>query len=82
MFATGRKPYPSIDSADRYIHRSRAVDALLTIAHDDDTKRLELQRQLNEIDRAIERGVALLPEAERRRFLLELYEVQQEQPNG
>ena len=82
MFGTGRYPFPSIDSLDLDYHREQAVLALRSKAHRDDEEARELQRRLKEIDQAIERGAAELPESERRRFLVELYEVEQEQPNG
>lgn len=80
MIGTGRRAYPSIDSADLEYHRAQAVLALRSKAHQDDVEARELKRQLEAIDRAIERGVALLPVEERRRFLMELYEVEHEDP--
>ncbi|MDD9939876.1 MAG: hypothetical protein OXU20_02320 [Myxococcales bacterium] len=78
---TGRRPYPSIDSADLSYHREQAVLALRSRARQDDEEAQRLRRQLEEIDKAIERGVALMPIEERRRFLMELYEVEREQPD-
>jgi len=81
MIGTGRQPFPSIDTADLEAHRDWAVEALREKAHSDDEERRELQRQLEEIDRAIERGAAELPVEERRRFLIELYQIEQESPS-
>lgn len=82
MIGVGRRPYPSLESSDLSFHRDQAMLTLRSRAHRDDEEARALKRQLEEIDRAIERGVHLMPEGERRAFLRELYEVEREEPNA
>lgn len=55
-------------SAASAAHRRAHLLAVLEKAHEDD-ERMELERQLAEIDAAIARGVALPPEERRRRAI-------------
>lgn len=82
MFATGRQPYPSIDMMDFHARRELVVATLRERAHRDDVERRELQRQLDEVDRAIERGVAMLPRPDRLRVSVELRAIEQAQPDA
>jgi len=73
MIGTGRRPFPSLESLDLSYHRNLATDALKSRAHRDDEERRLLEKQLEEIDRAIERGVDAMPDDARREFLMGLY---------
>jgi len=81
MIGVGRRAYPSLESLDLTHHRARAVSALRAKAHDDDDEARVLKHQLAEIDAAIKRGVASMPDDERRRFLTELYGAHAEHPD-
>jgi len=77
MSGSGRPPPPDYDLADFALHRRAQLAAILSKAHHDDEERAAVERELRELDEAIARGVATLPE-ERKGRLAELYALARE----